>query len=68
MCPVKRSHRDATVRYLVPAMGPSDEALETGSAEHYPGSNPHPVIRISDDGRLTCANDASPPLLATVPT
>jgi len=24
-----------------------------GSVEHFPGSNPHPVMRLSDDGRLT---------------
>jgi class 3 adenylate cyclase len=40
-----------------------DDPLAIGSAELFPGSNPHPVMRVADDGRLTYANDASAPLL-----
>jgi class 3 adenylate cyclase len=32
--------------------------------EYFPGANPHPVMRIDDDGRLIYANTASEPLLA----
>jgi len=32
--------------------------------EYFPGANPHPVMRIDDDGRLIYANRASDPLLA----
>jgi class 3 adenylate cyclase len=32
--------------------------------EYFPGANPHPVMRIDDDGRLIYANPASEPLLA----
>ena len=32
--------------------------------EYFPGANPHPVMRIDDDGILIYANDASAPLLA----
>jgi class 3 adenylate cyclase len=53
----------ATVRYLVGAMAAPDDPLAIGSAELFPGSNPHPVMRVADDGRLTYANDASAPLL-----
>jgi class 3 adenylate cyclase len=31
--------------------------------EYFPGANPHPVMRIDDDGILIYANDASDPLL-----
>jgi class 3 adenylate cyclase len=37
--------------------------LAIGSAELFPGSNPHPVMRVTDDGMLTYANDASNDLL-----
>jgi class 3 adenylate cyclase len=42
---------------------------ETGSradprTEYFPGANPHPVMRIDDDGRLIYANPSSEPLLA----
>jgi class 3 adenylate cyclase len=43
-----------------------DDPTATGSAEHFPGSNPHPVMRVADDGRLTYANGASDPLLETM--
>lgn len=43
-----------------------DDPRAIGSAEHFPGSNPHPVMRMADDGRLTYANDASSPLLETI--
>ena len=32
--------------------------------EYFPGANPHPVMRIDDDGRLIYANATSEPLLA----
>jgi class 3 adenylate cyclase len=32
--------------------------------EYFPGANPHPVMRINDDGRLIYANPTSEPLLA----
>jgi class 3 adenylate cyclase len=32
--------------------------------EYFPGANPHPVMRIDDDGRLIYANPSSEPLLA----
>ena len=47
-------------------MGEPDDPTATGSAEQFPGSNPHPVMRVADDGRLTYANEASMPLLETV--
>jgi class 3 adenylate cyclase len=31
--------------------------------EYFPGANPHPVLRIDDDGRLIYANPAAAPLL-----
>jgi class 3 adenylate cyclase len=31
--------------------------------EYFPGANPHPVLRIDDDGRLIYANPAADPLL-----
>ena len=31
--------------------------------EFFPGANPHPVMRVSDDGELIYANAASAPLL-----
>jgi class 3 adenylate cyclase len=31
--------------------------------EYFPGANPHPVMRIDDDGRLIYANPSSEPLL-----
>jgi class 3 adenylate cyclase len=42
---------------------PREPATVTGppvdAVEHFPGSNPHPVIRLADDGRITYANPAS---------
>jgi class 3 adenylate cyclase len=43
-----------------------DDPVASGSVEHFPGSNPHPVMRIADDGRLTYANESSAPLLAAI--
>lgn len=43
-------------------MQPGDR-MATESAEHFPGSNPHPVMRVSDDGRLTYANRSAAPLV-----
>lgn len=34
--------------------------------EYFPGANPHPVMRVGDDGTLIYANAASQPLLATL--
>jgi class 3 adenylate cyclase len=31
--------------------------------EYFPGANPHPVMRVADDGELIYANDASAPVL-----
>jgi class 3 adenylate cyclase len=36
-----------------------------GAVERFPGQNPHPVMRVGDDGRLLYANDSSRPLLDT---
>jgi class 3 adenylate cyclase len=47
-------------------MAASDDPPEIGSAGFFPGSNPHPVMRVTDDGRLAYANDASLPLLETI--
>jgi hypothetical protein len=47
-------------------MSVPDDPRAAGSAEYFPGSNPHPVMRVTDDGRLTYANDASAPLLETM--
>src|SRR5919197_709602 len=33
------------------------------AVEHFPGQNPHPVMRVGDDGRILYANDSSRPLL-----
>jgi class 3 adenylate cyclase len=33
------------------------------ATEYFPGANPHPVMRIDDDGRLIYANDASASIL-----
>src|SRR5690349_19549384 len=41
--------------------GPADPATE-----YFPGANPHPVMRIDDEGRLIYANDASADLLETL--
>ncbi|MFL5757512.1 MAG: adenylate/guanylate cyclase domain-containing protein [Chloroflexota bacterium] len=35
-----------------------------GAVEHFPGRNPHAVMRIGSDGRLLYANEASEPILA----
>ncbi len=43
-----------------------DDPVANGSIEHFPGSNPHPVLRVADDRRLSYANAASAPLLATL--
>jgi len=47
-------------------MTASDDPVADGSVEHFPGSNPHPVLRVADDGRLTYANPSSAPLLAKI--
>jgi class 3 adenylate cyclase len=47
-------------------MSVPDDPRAAGSAEYFPGSNPHPVMRVTDDGRLTYANDASIPLLGAM--
>jgi class 3 adenylate cyclase len=54
------------VRYLVAEMVRPRDEMEVGSVELFPGSNPHPVMRVADDGRLTYANEASAPLLETI--
>ncbi|MFL5777988.1 MAG: adenylate/guanylate cyclase domain-containing protein [Chloroflexota bacterium] len=38
----------------------------SATAEYFPGSNPHPVMRIDDQGVLTYANVSSRPLLETL--
>ena len=43
-----------------------DDPVASGAAEHFPGSNPNPVMRVGDDGTLTYANASSAPLLATI--
>ncbi len=50
-----------------------DAAMSDGSGsrsleaiEHFPGQNPHPVMRIDDDGLLTYANPSSMPLVAAI--
>jgi class 3 adenylate cyclase len=43
-----------------------DEVDITGAGEHFPGRNPHPVMRIGDGGTVTYANSPSEPLLAMV--
>jgi len=47
-------------------MTASDDPATSDSVEHFPGSNPHPVLRVADDGRLTYANLASAPLLVSI--
>jgi class 3 adenylate cyclase len=47
-------------------MARADDPATSASAEHFPGSNPHPVLRVADDGTLTYANAPSAPLLATI--
>jgi hypothetical protein len=47
-------------------MGTSDDPVASGLVEHFPGSNPHPVLRVADDGRLTYANPASASLLESL--
>jgi class 3 adenylate cyclase len=47
-------------------MATPDDPLAIGSAELFPGSNPHPVMRVTDDGRLLYANEASVPLIETM--
>lgn len=37
--------------------------MATESAEHFPGSNPHPVMRVGEDGRLTYANRSATELV-----
>ncbi len=41
----------------------ASESAPDARTEYFPGANPHPVMRIDDDGRLIYANDASEPLL-----
>jgi class 3 adenylate cyclase len=48
-----------------PPGGPSD-ARSIAAAEHFPGQNPHPVMRISNDGVLTYGNAASAAILRTM--
>lgn len=43
-----------------------DEADKIGAAEHFPGQNPHPVMRIDHGGKVTYANASSTPLLEMV--
>jgi class 3 adenylate cyclase len=45
--------------------GPEDP-VASGAVEHFPGSNPHPVLRVTDGGRLTYANPPSEPLLEAI--
>jgi class 3 adenylate cyclase len=47
-------------------MSAKDKPVDSGLVEHFPGSNPHPVMRVTDDGRLTYANDASADLLSAM--
>jgi class 3 adenylate cyclase len=44
----------------------NDESATTGAAEHFPGRNPHPVMRLDTDGTVTYANAPSEPLLAAI--
>jgi class 3 adenylate cyclase len=45
-------------------MTPAPGSRADPRTEYFPGANPHPVMRIDDDGRLIYANPASEPLLA----
>jgi class 3 adenylate cyclase len=47
-------------------MGSSEDPIATGAVEFFPGSNPHPVLRVADDGRLTYANPTSDELLEAI--
>ena len=47
-------------------MASVDDPVASGSAEQFPGSNPHPVLRVANDGRLTYANDTSQALLESI--
>jgi class 3 adenylate cyclase len=47
-------------------MGSSEDPIATGAVEYFPGSNPHPVLRVADDGRLTYANTTSDELLHAI--
>jgi class 3 adenylate cyclase len=47
-------------------MEATDDPLAIGSAELFPGSNPHPVMRVADEGTVTYANEASASLLAAI--
>lgn len=37
---------------------------EIEAINRFPGENPNPVLRITEDGRLTYANDAAAPIVA----
>lgn len=43
-----------------------DDRAASGAVEHFPGRNPHPVMRLSNDGTVTYANSPATPLLATI--
>ena len=58
--------RCATVTSVDDQPAPRDEAVATGAAEQFPGRNPHPVLRVADDGRLTYANASGQPLLDAI--
>lgn len=47
-------------------MTAADDPVASGSAEHFPGSNPHPVMRVAEHGRLTYANSSCGPLIAAI--
>jgi class 3 adenylate cyclase len=42
---------------------PATRSATDGTAEYFPGANPHPVMRVDDTGRLIYANDASAALI-----
>jgi hypothetical protein len=44
-------------------MGTAPGSPADPRTEYFPGANPHPVMRIDDDGRLIYANATSEPLL-----
>ena len=44
-------------------MGTAPGSRADPRTEYFPGANPHPVMRIDDDGRLVYANTTSEPIL-----
>jgi class 3 adenylate cyclase len=50
----------------VTTMRVPDDPVASGTAEYFPGSNPHPVLQFAEDGQLTYANESSAMLLASI--